>query len=111
VRGLSPSSYTVFLALILLVVAAGAILVYRLRREVEEDACPVTDDELLRDFQRAYYAGDMDEAEFKSVTAALQAKKSGAPRPPAGPPSAEPETSAPGPDTQDEVEESEEVPS
>ena len=85
-RGLSPSSYTVFLALIALVVLAGTILVYRLRREVDEEDCPVTDDDLLRDFERAYYSGEMDEAEFRSVTAALEAKRTGVPRPLASPP-------------------------
>ncbi len=89
-RGLNPSSYTVFLALVVLVVLAGAILVYRLRREVEEDSCPTSDDELLRDFERAYYAGEMDEAEFRIVTATLKAKKAGIPRPPIVPPAAPP---------------------
>lgn len=85
-RGLNASSYTVFIALIGLVVLAGGILVYRLRRDVEEDSCPVTDEDLLRDFERAYYSGEMDEAEFRSVTAALKAKQSGIARPPIPPP-------------------------
>ena len=105
-RGLSPSSYTVFLALIALVVTAGTILVYRLRREVDDELCPVTDAELLRDFERAYYSGEMDEAEFRQVTEALKAKKSGAPRPIAGPPDAPPavEPEDPGPEQGVEVE-------
>lgn len=79
-RAINPSSYTVFLALILLVVTVGAIVVYRLRRDVEED-CPVTEADVLRDIERAYYEGEMDEAEFRRVTAALKAKQSLAPRP------------------------------
>jgi hypothetical protein len=80
VRGVNPSSYNLFLILVGLVVLAGAILVYRLRREVADEACPVTDDDLLRDFERAYYAGEMDEDEFRSVTAALRAKKERVPK-------------------------------
>jgi hypothetical protein len=109
VRGLSPSSYTVFLALIALVVAVGTIVVYRLRREVDEDLCPVTDEELLRDFERAYFAGEMDEAEFRSVTAALKAKKSGTPKPAVVPPPTEPETPEPAPDEHAEGSEVEDV--
>lgn len=103
-RGLNPSSYTVFIALIGLVVLAGAILVYRLRRDVEEESSPVTDDELLRDFERAYYSGEMDEAEFRSVTAALKAKRGGLERPSANPPQAfEEETPGPGIEAAGEV--------
>jgi hypothetical protein len=80
VRGVNPSSYNLFLLLVGLVVLAGSILVYRLRREVADEACPVTDEDLLRDFERAYYAGEMDEDEFRSVTAALRAKREGTPR-------------------------------
>jgi hypothetical protein len=93
VRGLAPSSYTVFLLLIGLVVTAGMILVYRLRRDVEED-CPVSEADVLRDLERAYYAGEMDEAEFRRVTAALKRPKGPAAPPPppvtpADPPEAE----------------------
>ena len=60
------------------------------RREVEEDLCPVTDDELRREFERAYFSGEMDQEEFRSVTAALDAKRAGGPRPPRSGPGAKP---------------------
>jgi hypothetical protein len=76
VRGVDPSTYTVFLATIVLVVAIGATVVYRLKRDVEEDR-PVTDDDVAREFERAYFAGEMDEAEYRRVSEALQARKAG----------------------------------
>ena len=80
-RGVDSSSYTVFLALIVLLVAIGATVVYRLKRDVEEDDRPVTDEDIAREFERAYFSGEMDEAEYRRVTEALQARKTGAPRP------------------------------
>jgi hypothetical protein len=95
VRGVDPSSYKVFLALIGLVVATGAILVYRLRRGAERDSGHVSHDELLRDLERAYYAGHMDEAEFRRVTESLEARKTGTPRPKPEPAADEPEEPPP----------------
>ena len=79
-RGVESSSYTVFLALIALVVAIGATVVYRLKRDVEEDDRPVTDEDIAREFERAYFSGEMDEAEYRRVTEAMQARKAGVPR-------------------------------
>jgi hypothetical protein len=86
---LTPSAYNLFLILLGVFVLAGFLLVYRLRRDVDRES-PVTDDDVLRDIERAYYAGQMDKAEFERVTAALRAKSEGTARPlpvkPAPPP-------------------------
>ncbi|HEY2157962.1 MAG TPA: hypothetical protein VGH33_20205, partial [Isosphaeraceae bacterium] len=88
-RGVDPSSYTVFLGLIVLVVAIGATVVYRLKRDVEEDDAPVTDEDIAREFERAYFSGEMDEAEYRRVTEALRARNAGVLR--VQPPAAAPE--------------------
>ncbi len=89
-RGVDPSTYTVFLATIVLVVAVGATIVYRLKRDVEEDR-PVTDEDIAREFERAYFSGEMDEAEYRRVSESLRARKAGARpvAPPAEPPAPE----------------------
>jgi hypothetical protein len=95
VRGVDPSSYTVFLGLIVLVVAIGATVVYRLQRDVEEDDAPVTDDDIAREFERAYFSGEMDEAEYRRVTETLRARRAGVGKvePPAAVPEPASETS------------------
>jgi hypothetical protein len=90
---LSPS--TVFLACVLLLVAAGSFLVYRLRRDVEEDSGPVTEDDVMRDLERAYLAGQMDQAEFRRVSESLRGPKPDGPRP-GPPPATEPDPPAEG---------------
>jgi hypothetical protein len=87
---LTPSAYNLFLILLGFVVLAGFFIVYRLRRDIDRES-PVTDDDVLRDIERAYYAGLMDKAEFERVTAALRAKNEGAPRPDPVKPDAQPE--------------------
>lgn len=96
-RGVDPSSYTVFLGLIVLVVAIGAAVVYRLKRDVEEDDRPATDEELARDFERAYFSGEMDEAEYRRVTEALRPRKAGVLK--VEPPAVAPAEPAPGAST------------
>jgi hypothetical protein len=94
VRGVDPSTYTVFLATIVLVVAIGAFVVYRLKRDVEEDDAPVTDEDIAREFERAFFSGEMDEAEYRRVSESLRARKAGLRQtgPPApSAPNAEPE--------------------
>jgi hypothetical protein len=76
VRGVDPSNYTVFLVTILFVVAVGATVVYRLKRDEREDR-PVTDEDIAREFERAYFAGEMDEAEYRRVSESLRARKAG----------------------------------
>lgn len=91
---LPPGSSSLFLASIALVAAVGLFLVYKLRRDVEaESGGPVTDADLLKDFERVFNAGEMEPEEFHRVTAALRAKMSGPvpaapahPIPPARPP-------------------------
>ncbi len=73
----NPSTYLIFVALIGVVVVVGSILIYRLRRDAEEDLTPATTDDLLRDFEEALADGEMDQAEFDRVTAALRAKGGG----------------------------------
>jgi hypothetical protein len=77
---LTPSAYNLFLILLGVFVLAGFFIVYRLRRDVAREG-PVTDDDVLRDIERAYYAGQMEKAEFERVTAALRAKSEGSTRP------------------------------
>ena len=72
-RGVDSSSYTVFLALIVLLVAIDATVVYRLKRDVEEDARPVTDERISPANSRTgVLLGEMNEAEYRRVTEALQ---------------------------------------
>jgi hypothetical protein len=91
---LTPSAYNLFLILLGVFVLAGFIIVYRLRRDVARES-PVTDDDVLRDIERAYYAGQMDKAEFERVTAALRSKNEGSTKPVPFKPATEP---APSPD-------------
>jgi hypothetical protein len=87
---LTPSAYNLFLILLGVFVLAGFLVVYRLRRDIARES-PVTDDDVLRDIERAYYAGQMDKAEFERVTAALRAKNEGSTKPVPDKPDAEPE--------------------
>jgi hypothetical protein len=64
-----------FLTSIALCALIGMAIVLRLRRDVEEDDGSTSDEELFKGFERAYFAGEMDEAEFRRVTASLEAKK------------------------------------
>ena len=64
-----------FLSSIAVCALIGVAIVYRLRRDVEEDDGSTSDEELFKGFERAYFAGEMDEAEFRRVTASLEAKK------------------------------------
>ena len=89
VRRLTPAAYNTFLAVLVLVVAIGFIIVYRLKRDVEAEEGTVSDADLLKEFERAYYAGEMDEAEFQRVKARLgmpEPPPRPAPAPPADPP-------------------------
>jgi hypothetical protein len=67
-----PSPDYPLLALVaLLVVLGGAIAVgWWLKREAQEE--PVTDADLLAEFEAARDAGEMDEEEFRRVSAALK---------------------------------------
>ncbi len=74
-----PASYNLFLLTLAAIVIVGLIVVYRLQRDVAEESGTVSDTGLLKEFETAYYAGEMDEAEFRRVTASLQAKMAGLP--------------------------------
>lgn len=78
---LALSSSNRFLILLAIVIVIGGAIVYRLRREVEEDDGSTTEADLLADLEQAYFAGEMEEAEFRRVTEALKAKKSNSPAP------------------------------
>ena len=73
---LNPQSYTVFLSLVALCVMVGLTVIWWLRRDLEQDT-PVTQGDVLRDLERAYFAGEMDKAEFERVTASLRASVPG----------------------------------
>lgn len=73
---LNPQSYTVFLGLVGLCVMVGSTVIWWLRRDLEQDT-PVTQGDVLRDLERAYFAGEMDKAEFERVTASLKASAAG----------------------------------
>lgn len=47
--------------------AAGLVWAYRLWQETHEDDEPVTAQDVLGDLEQAYYAGEIDEAEFRRV--------------------------------------------
>ena len=72
-----PASYNLFIILVVVCVLFGSFVVYQLQRDIAEDSCPVTDQDLLKDFERAYYAGEMDEAEFRRVAETLHGKRKG----------------------------------
>src|SRR5262249_37614467 len=63
---------TLTLIALAVVVAGGLLAIYFLRREVKER--PPTDEELLTQFQQAHDAGEMDEAEFRRVSALLKGR-------------------------------------
>jgi hypothetical protein len=73
---LNPQSYTVFLGLIAVCVMVGMTIIWWLRRDLKQDT-PVTTGDVLRDIERAYFAGQMDKAEFERVTASLKASAAG----------------------------------
>jgi hypothetical protein len=73
---LNSSSYAVFLGLIGLCVLVGSIVVWWLRRDIEGDT-PVSEEDVFRDLERAYFAGQMDRAEFERVTASLRSMRPG----------------------------------
>jgi hypothetical protein len=69
-----PSAALAFVVLVGVIVG-GLLTVYFLKREDEDDAEPVSDDDILKEFERARYAGEMDEEEFQRVCAVLNQKK------------------------------------
>ncbi|HEV3166153.1 MAG TPA: hypothetical protein VGZ22_19165 [Isosphaeraceae bacterium] len=63
------------LVIILIILVIGVPLYRFLRRDVEEDDEldePVTDEDLLAQFQAAREAGDMEEEEYQRVSAVIQ---------------------------------------
>ena len=70
-------TYTSFLICIVIVVILGCIAAYRLKAGAEEDDGSTTDDELRKGFERAFFQGEIDAAEYKRVMAALDAKNAG----------------------------------
>jgi hypothetical protein len=61
--------------------AVGLVWAYRLWQETNEDDEPVTDQDVLVDLERAYYAGEIDEAEFRRVREVLGGGTAGPIRP------------------------------
>lgn len=57
----------------------AVIVIYRLRRDANEDLTPDSEKDLLTEFERAYAAGEMDEAEFRRVRDLLLAGKPSGP--------------------------------
>ena len=54
-----------------LALVVGLIMVRRIWEEAHEDLEPVSQHKLLSEFERAYYAGEMDEAELRKVREVL----------------------------------------
>jgi uncharacterized membrane protein len=97
VRGAPRGQYPVLAFVVLgLVVGVGIVLAYLLKREAKEEEQPVTDADLLAQFERARFAGEMDEEEFQRVSAALQRRMSAAGTPAKPAASKQPRQSVPG---------------
>lgn len=62
------------MAAFVLCVVAGFVTVYVLQRGAEDDDGSVKEGELLKEFERAYYSGEMDPEEFQRVRAKLEGK-------------------------------------
>jgi hypothetical protein len=63
----SPTSYSVGLALLLLTLVFVGVKAYRTWQEVNDDVEPVTHKELLASFKQAREAGELDDDEFARV--------------------------------------------
>jgi len=82
--------YYLGFGLLAVAIVIGVTAAYRIWHETqEEDEEPVTNDELLAEFQAAHAAGEMDDAEFQRVRALLSGAPGGSvpplragPRPP-----------------------------
>jgi hypothetical protein len=55
------------LMLLILAMVIGIPIAYRAWREAHEEDEPVTDDDVLSDIERAYFAGEINEAEYRRV--------------------------------------------
>lgn len=66
-------SFLWYLALALLscAIIVGIVVATRLWREIHEDEEPATNEEILDEFRQAYAQGEIDEAEFRRLTALL----------------------------------------
>lgn len=88
----SAASTTLNLVALGLAFAIAGFFAYRylqLRREEAEDE-PESPEVLLADLERAYAAGEMDEAEFRRVREALKIRATGPPPRDVPPPSESP---------------------
>lgn len=81
------------MAAFVLCVIAGFVAVYLLQRGAEDDDGSIQEGELLKEFERAYYSGEMDPDEFQRVKARLEGKP--APARPAVAPETAPHQDAP----------------
>jgi hypothetical protein len=68
VAAIDPKSWSYLPVLLLtLAIAIGVPMAYRLWRDTHEEEDLPRGTDLLSDFERAYYAGQMDEAEFHRI--------------------------------------------
>ena len=68
-----PLSPQLFLIVLILAVILGIALVYRLKRDIE-GTTPTTTEDVLRDLERAYLAGEIEETEFHRIWTSLGGK-------------------------------------
>lgn len=66
-------TYLWYLAFALLscAIIVGIVVATRLWREIHEDEAPATNEEILEEFRQAFAQGEIDEAEFRRLTALL----------------------------------------
>ncbi len=80
--GIDPKYGYLTLGLLAFCTVAGLIVVYKLRRDVNEDDAPPTEKEVLGPLERAFYSGLMTEEEFKRIGSSMAKQKDGSPPPP-----------------------------
>jgi len=77
VAAIDPRYYYLTLGLLGLCTLVGLVVAFRFQREVEHDLAPSTEKDLLGPLEKAYYAGLMDEAEFKRIRESMERRKAG----------------------------------
>ena len=77
----SAALYNIGLVVLLVALATGVVMAYRVWHEVHEEIEPATPEELLAAFEQARAEGELDEEEYKRVRQTIEKPASRAPSP------------------------------
>jgi hypothetical protein len=77
VAGIDPRYYYLTLGALIACAIIGAIVAYRLQRDVQVHDVPPTEKEVLGPLEKAYYSGLMNADEFQRIRQSMSKQKEG----------------------------------